>query len=551
MHWFSRLEVRTQFLIIGVIILPFLVGLSSAGMWGVLQINRNLQDTQSNQIPSIYNLGKVSDKIQEVRLAQRDIMITNDTTQIQGMVNNIRNNLDSAQKYWNNFLTLPSIPSEASSISEFEVQYKNWLNEVEEFLSIAAQHTAEAATRKVELVNTPASRQLFNLVTNLSSINYQETDELSKVGQDTLNGVLLVLGSCAAGVIVVILVAGLVLARSILTLTNSQNRLNRELKQVFASIEDKRKLGEETSTRLKTVTSELNATSSQQASRSQEQAAALIEVTSNLSEFSETARQISFNARQVTATSHEGLVLAQEVREIATLANKTAERGQQAVNNSVHSIEEVGNGISVLSERLMKLTERSRKISQIINLIKGIADQTHLLALNAVIEAAGAGEAGQRFSVVADEVKRLADRSLHATGEVAGVINELQEAVAAAVLVSEETRQKTFGAVELSYQAGQVINELEQVVDKTAESTTKIVVSVGQITTLTEEISLATQQQDSVVRQINQTMHNLGIVAQENATAVAQVSATVGQIDQISTLLKSTLDSDERLPVTA
>src|SRR5439155_21875221 len=125
------------------------------------------------------------------------------------------------------------------------------------------------------------------------------------------------------------------------------------------------------------------------------------------------------------------------------------------LDSSIQSIEDVRNGITGLAERLMILTERSRQIGSIIALIQEIADETHLLALNAAIESAGAGESGRRFAVVATEVKSLADRSLEATKEVSQVITELQGAVAGAVLASEETRKKTFGAVELSYQAGQ------------------------------------------------------------------------------------------------
>lgn len=309
--------------------------------------------------------------------------------------------------------------------------------------------------------------------------------------------------------------------------------------------------GQQVSFSLSTIVSELNATSRQQASGAQEQAAAVMEVTSSLTELGETARQIAANSNRVSVAASDGLYSAGRVKEATQRATNTADRGQVAVDSSIRAIEDVRNGITGLAERLMILTERSKQISSIIALIKEIADETHLLALNAAIESAGSGENGRRFAVVASEVKSLADRSLEATTEVTQVINELQGAVAAAVLASEETRKKTFGAVERSYQAGQVITELGQVVDETTVSSAQIVDAVQQVATLAEEIRLATQQQESAIRQIIGTMESVGMVAQENASAVTQVSETVGRIDNLSLKLKEALDSAASLTAAA
>jgi methyl-accepting chemotaxis protein len=202
-----------------------------------------------------------------------------------------------------------------------------------------------------------------------------------------------------------------------------------------------------------------------------------------------------------------------------------------------------------VAQRLQDLTERSGQISSIINLIKDISDETHLLSLNAAIESAGAGEYGQRFGVVANEVKNLADRSLAATKEVNSVIKELQSAVNAAVVASEDTRKQTFTAVAKSYQAGEVINELGRVVEETADSATQIEISTKQVVTLAEGIGIATQQQESAVRQIITLMEGVKQVAQENASAVSQISSTVSQVDQISSQLKEVLTLNALQPV--
>ncbi len=339
----------------------------------------------------------------------------------------------------------------------------------------------------------------------------------------------------AAGILV--LVEGLETA-----LSESEQRAQLSL-EASQRLTQTNQFGKQVTLSLNSIVTELNSTSRQQASGAQEQAAAVMEVTSSLTELGETARQIATNTNRVSVAAKGGSYRAAQVKEATEIATKTAERGQAALESSIEAIEDVRNGITALAERLMALTGRSKQISSIIALIKEIADETHLLALNAAIESAGSGNNGRRFAVVASEVKSLADRALEATTEVSQVIGELQGAVAAAVLASEETRKKTFSAVERSYQAGQVINELGQVVEETASSAVQIVGAVEQVATLSEEIRLATQQQESAIRQIIGTMEGVGMVAQENASAVAQVSDTVSRIDTLSNQLKDALDN--------
>jgi methyl-accepting chemotaxis protein len=353
-------------------------------------------------------------------------------------------------------------------------------------------------------------------------------------------------------IVVALVIAVLALTQSLLRALSESEYQAQRYRQSTEQLIQTTHFGQQISFSLNSIVTELNAASHQQANGAQEQVAAVMEITDSLTELGETARQIATNSNQVSVAVHEGLYTAARVKETTLKATNTARRGQAAVASSIHAIEEVRNGITGLAERLMILTESSRQISSIIALIKEIADETHLLALNAAIESAGSGKNGRRFAVVASEVKSLADRSLEATSEVAEVISDLQGAIAAAVLASEETRKKTFGAVERSYQAGEVITELGQVVEETALSSAQIVEAVQQVATLAEEIKLATQQQESAIRLIINTMDGVGTVAQENASVVAQVSETVSQIDLLSTRLKEALTRAPVLtPVTA
>jgi methyl-accepting chemotaxis protein len=307
--------------------------------------------------------------------------------------------------------------------------------------------------------------------------------------------------------------------------------------------EQKRQAGEEVSAQLNLMTGELSTMAIQQARRAHQQAQAVVEMSSTLQELGETARQIANNARLVKIASENGLNSAQKVYTTSQKVNATATEGQVAVNNSIQSIEEAQQGISNLIENLTELANDSIHINSIITLISTIADETHLLALNAAIESAGAGQEGERFGVVAAEIKNLANRAITAVRNVSETISKLQTSVGAAVKASEETSQKTYQAVAQSKQAGAVIIALDQVLGVAAINSLEIVDIVKQIVEQTETISVATLQQESAVNQSVTTMVEVDETAQSSANATQVVSNTIETINELSLKLKAILDT--------
>src|SRR5262245_49256774 len=165
---------------------------------------------------------------------------------------------------------------------------------------------------------------------------------------------------------------------------------------------------------LSAAASELLAASHQQASGATEQASAVSQVSTTIEELGSTARQIAIAAEQVAEAAQQ------------TLENLS--EGQDAVDRSIQAMERIRSRMQDVSTRVLSLGERSQQIGEIIDLINDLSDETHLLALNAAIEAAGAGEHGRRFAVVAAEVKSLDNRALAAAQEVTVVIAEMQQA---------------------------------------------------------------------------------------------------------------------------
>lgn len=315
---------------------------------------------------------------------------------------------------------------------------------------------------------------------------------------------------------------------------------------------------------LSTVATELKGTSTEHAAYTQEQVASITEVTTSLEELSETANQIANSATSASVSARKVLALATEVQQASELAEFSSQEGTKAVEDAVVSVERVRNRIELLGQRLLNLTEQTRRVGAIIDIIDEIADETHLLALNASIEAAGNVQTNaatnsssairsERFGVIAQEVKNLSDRSRESTEEVRQAISEMQGAVAAAVLVAEEGKKDTAAALSRSEIAGSVIDKLNQVITASSSKATNIVDASEEVKIRCEEISLATGQQRSANQQILMTMRNVTQLSQQNAGTVYLLSESAAKItthvQRINRVLTRTLQPDELSPV--
>lgn len=283
------------------------------------------------------------------------------------------------------------------------------------------------------------------------------------------------------------------ISRDLVTALNDSKNHAGELLVSTERLMEKNLQQVELGSELSAAAAELQTTSQQQASGATEQASAVSQVSTTVEELGTTARQI-----------------AQASEHVAQAAQQTLEHlsnGQVAVDESVQAMERIRTRMKDISARVLSLGEHSQQIGEIIDLIDDISDETHLLALNAAIEAAGAGEHGRRFAVVAAEVKSLANRTLAAAKEVQGVIAEIRQATNAAVLAAEEGGKEVEHGGELAYRAGQVMDTILMMAERTAQSAA--------------EIGMATAQQQSASEQVVEAMREIAEVARQSAVGGA------------------------------
>jgi methyl-accepting chemotaxis protein len=285
--------------------------------------------------------------------------------------------------------------------------------------------------------------------------------------------VRLVLGIAAAVVLVAVMVA-LVLTRS----------LSRQIGSAVG--------------RVQSSSAELQAAASQQATGSKEQGTAMGEITTTISELLATSRQIAESA--------------QRVAQIAGQTAQAAQAGDGTVEKAHESIGAMRRQMDLVVGHMLELGKRSQQIGAVLEIVSELAEQTNILAINATIEAAGAGEAGKRFAVVADEIRKLADRVAASAKEIRGLIDDVRGAVNTTVMATESGSK----AVDTgSRQFGEVASAFKQI--------------AGLVSTTTEaarEIELSTQQQTTAVEQVNVAVSNVAQATRETEASSDQTLQT-------------------------
>ncbi|MBA4370206.1 MAG: hypothetical protein C0418_01330 [Coriobacteriaceae bacterium] len=264
---------------------------------------------------------------------------------------------------------------------------------------------------------------------------------------------------------------------------------------------------QESSRRLAQSSSEILSATEEQASGSAEQAASISQTTATMEELAATYRQIADNANQVVSLAEASL--------------GSAESGQQAVMNTLQSMEEIKARAQSSANKILALGERSQQIGQVLSIINAIADQTKILALNAAIEAARAGEAGKGFSVVAVEIRKLAESVVDSTAEISGIMTEIQTSANDLVIATEQELKQVQGGVDLAHVTGDSLDQILEMVEQT--------------TIAAKEISAATQQQKSATDQVVKAMREVASVAQQTAAGSKQVAASAEQLSVIAT----------------
>jgi methyl-accepting chemotaxis protein len=261
---------------------------------------------------------------------------------------------------------------------------------------------------------------------------------------------------------------------------------------------------------LSSMSAEILAGTTQQAAGMREQSSAVSETVSTVDEVLQTAEQAAQRAQLVSSS-------AQRAAE-AGLAGRTA------VEESVSAMSTIKDQTGSIAESILTLAEQAQAIGEIIASVNDIAEQTNVLSLNAAIEASRAGEHGRGFSVVAIEIKALAEQSKKATAQVRQILGEIQNATSAAVMVTEQGSKSVNSAIKTVNEAGSTIRTLTDTVNEAAQTAAQIAASSGQ--------------QVTGMHQIHQAMKHINQASNQNLASTRQAEQAAQNLNHLGVSLK-------------
>ena len=285
-----------------------------------------------------------------------------------------------------------------------------------------------------------------------------------------------------------------------------------ELRHLVTTIND-------TSSKVAISTQETQATAMQLAEAAGHQAEQISTASERIGEIAASIEQVSRNSSESAEVAQRSVVIAAE--------------GAGVVRETIQGMDQIRDQIQETSKRIKRLGESSQEIGSIVELINDISEQTNILALNAAVQAASAGEAGRGFAVVADEVQRLAERTSGATRRIENLVQAIQADTNEAVTSMEQTTAEVVSGARLAEDAGTALTEIERVSNA--------------LNTLIKNISIAAHQQSAAATDITQTMGVIREITGQTSQGAGQTAESIGRLAQLAADLRRSV-ADFKLP---
>jgi len=487
-------------------------------------------DMETNMLPSIDFLGDVNENMLRLRITSFRILMNREPALLKESDARMGELTDKLQKAKNSYAALPADAPERAVYEQFNATLQTYLAIQQQVLELSRQDKLEELRNLINTRMKDASDLMGNQLNQLVDINKNGAKEASVIaGQQYDNANLTIISVAVVAVLLTVLLAW-VLTRSIVTPLARAVRAADEIAsgdltksiEVDGKDEPARLLGalKVMQRNLRTTIEQISGSATQLASAAEELSAVTEESSRGLQQQNNEIEQAATAVNEMTAAVEEVARNAVSTSEASKQSNHTARQGRDRVVETVTAIQAMTQDVQTTSNLVEGLAAQGRDIGKVLDVIRSIAEQTNLLALNAAIEAARAGEAGRGFAVVADEVRALAHRTAQSTQEIEQMVAGIQNGTGQAVQSMALNTNRTQSTLELARAAGEALEQITE--------------AISQINERNLVIASASEEQAQVSREVDRNLVNIRDLATQSAAGANQTSAASHELSRLA-----------------
>ncbi len=503
---------------------------------GVFAVNRMsiIRDAslemENNQLPSVGYLGNLTENVLRLRILSFRVLVNREPAGLAEAQTRIGVLVDKARQAQASYAALPAGPEEVALYKTFSATLDNYLQAQKEMLELSRQDKLEELRTLINTRIKDGTDQMGEQLNKLIAINAAGAKSASKAAGEHYD-------SAIAGIVIVALLAALLTIVLALLLTRSiVTPLNKALNvaEVIAGGNLRQAIevdGQDEPARLLRALAQMQASlrrtieqiagsATQLASASEELSAVTEEASRGVQQQNTEIEQAATAVNEMTAAVEEVARNAVSTSEASQQSTQAAREGRDRVVQTVEAIQTMAHDVQNTSVMIEGLATQGRDIGKVLDVIRAIAEQTNLLALNAAIEAARAGEAGRGFAVVADEVRALAHRTAQSTQEIEKMVAGIQNGTGEAVESMQQSNRRTQSTLELARAAGE---SLEQIAE-----------SINQINERNLVIASASEEQAQVSREVDRNLVNIRDLAIQSAAGANQTSSASHELSRLA-----------------
>ncbi|MES9993680.1 MAG: methyl-accepting chemotaxis protein [Candidatus Thiodiazotropha sp.] len=543
MSFLNNLPIKLRlYIMVGLVLfVAFFVGLM--GLNGMRNADHAIDELYHQDMAHIHSLGVILEAAEDSRSQVLLALQHDPKSSFSSMhdhavtvhIERIDHNIETIDEHWAEFMNSHLDAEERKLASTFQAELERFekqaIEKIEEGIKTGHYHEAESLVLSV--VN-PVMEEMKGTIDSLIELQEKEAELFFTETDEAYHSMIVWVIVClSVGAIVSLVLAYLTItsiSKGVDEIEQTARKLSEGDLEARVVYDSKDELGHianafnKMADKFHDAINEVKDSVSQLAAAAEETSTVTTQTTQGINQQLTETSQVATAMNEMSATVQEVARNAVEAAEAAREADGTFHQGKQVIDKVIDAIGELAKEVEEAAGVIQQLESESMNIGSVLDVIKSIAEQTNLLALNAAIEAARAGEQGRGFAVVADEVRTLAGRTQESTQEIEEMISNLQSGANNAVKVMAEGKAMTQVGVEQAAAAGEALQTINTAVE--------------QISNMNTQIASAAEEQSSVTEEINRSIVSINQVAEQSATGAEQTSQASDDLARLADQLK-------------